>query len=237
MICRAIALFALLSAAITPTPPQPDSWLPFADQRVVSPSGQRYVVIRADGRGITYELRRRAPGRPAMTAAKKPFQGDDAVIAADPTDRLIVKGKFGQKPLETIVPDGLDGFLMFEKYANVGGGQSVTWIDAAGKAAPDLKLAGIFPVTPAAATRSVSSLWWYQGCFLDEAAKSIVVVAVGDELREVAIADGAVTEPGVERLVAWCKAGTAAGRALALEVASRGAPALRQAGAAVAVQI
>lgn len=220
MLLRTAALLSawLLMAPCVP----PDSWMPFCNQRVVSASGRRYVVIRQAKQGVTFELCERAAGAPAMLPAQaSPIAVKQDDVARDPNDRLVVAGTFGQEPLAVLVPDTLPGFLLFEKYGNVGGGKSVAWIDGAGNETVGLKLTEIFGAVPKAATYTVSSIWWNEGYWIDEAQRSIVVVAAGDELREIAIADGAVTTPDGARLAAWCTAGTVAARSLALEVASR----------------
>ncbi len=80
---------------------RPDSWMSFANQRDVSPSGLRYVVVRQAGDGITYELCERAAGAPPMTAAN---QGERMVFAPppdidrDPADRLLHAGKVDHLP-------------------------------------------------------------------------------------------------------------------------------------------
>jgi HEAT repeat protein len=199
----------------------PDSWMPFADQRVVSASGRRYVVIREAKKGITYELCERAPGAPAMTAAKKAFGNDAARIDRDPADRLVHAGTVAHLPVGVVVPDALDGFLLFETYYTVGRAKSATYVDGTGAERFSLTLPQIFGQVPAAATHSVSSTWWNQGYWIDEVAATVVVVAYGDELREIAIADGSVTTPDVSRLLDWCTTGATDSRCLALEVLGR----------------
>ena len=41
----------------------------------------------------------------------------------------MASGKVAQLPYRIFVPDGFDGFLLFENYGGIGHGQSVIWID------------------------------------------------------------------------------------------------------------
>jgi hypothetical protein len=64
---RVILLAVLLTLIAAPV--MADSWMPFQDKRVVSPTGKTYVVIRQDDTGITWELWRRAEGAAPMKNA------------------------------------------------------------------------------------------------------------------------------------------------------------------------
>lgn len=215
------AVFALAWFAV-PGITTPDSWWPFCNQRIVSASERRYVVIKESGEGITYELCERAAGAAPITEVRGGLYGSPSnKVDRDAADRVLATGKVGQLPLSVLVPETLDGFLLFEKYYEVGYGQSVTYIDGTGAERLSLTLAQLFGEVPKEATRSTSSIWWDKGYWIDEVAQSIVVVAVGEAVREVAIADGKITTPDLARLLTWSARGTETARALALEVLSR----------------
>ncbi|MCA8978047.1 MAG: HEAT repeat domain-containing protein [Planctomycetes bacterium] len=236
---RAVTVLAVIISAAVARPVPPDSWVAFSNQRVVSPSGMRYVVVKKAGRGITYELCQRAAGAAAMTAAavSSTEKEPKVSIERDPADRLVASGKVAQLPYRIFVPDGFDGFLLFENYGGIGHGQSVIWIDGAGQEAVSLKLTDIFGVVPEQATRTVSSIWWNEAVWIDEAAGSIVVVAVGDEVRTIALADGAVATPDRDRILSWIATGSTAARSAALELVGRGEKSLLDAAAPIAVRL
>ncbi len=196
--------------------------MPFSDQRIVSPSGRRYVVIKDNGKGITYELCERAADAAPMTEVRAGLYGIPLnKVDRDAADPVLATGKVGQLPLSVLVPETLDGFLLFEKYSQVGYGQSVTYVDGASAERFSLTLAQLFGEVPKEAWRSTSSIWWNKGYWIDEETQSVVVVTVGDAVREVAIADGKITTPDLARLLTWSARGTETARALALEVLSR----------------
>lgn len=231
-------LVLTLAAFLTPTSPIPDwaipdSWMPFRNQRVVSPNGQRYVVIKQTkkGRSITFEYCERGPKRHEKVGPVSPESATSAqlkknpkAIDRDPDDQLLAEGKVAQLPYEVLVPDALPGFLLFEQYYSLGTAKAVIWVNDKGEEAVSLTVAELFDGIPEGATRTVSSLWWSKGVFLDEASNSIVVVAVGNKVREIDIAEAEVKEPDVARIAEWTTRGTVAGRSLALDVLATRSP-------------
>ena len=226
-------LVLTLAALLAPAGSIPDSWLPFKNQRVVSPNGQRYVVIKQTkkGRNITFEFCERSGKRhtaigPVSPHAATSFElkKDPKAVDRDPDDELLAEGTVHQLPYEVLVPDTLPGFLLFEQYYSLGTAKAVIWVNDKGEETLGLTVAQLFDGIPEGATRTVSSLWWSKGVFLDEASNSIVVVAVGDQVREIDIAEAEVTEPDVARIAEWATRGTTAGRSLALDVLATRSP-------------
>ena len=226
-------LLVTLAALLAPTSSIPDSWMPFRNQRVVSPSGQRYVVIKElkKGRGITFEYCERTPVRlqtigPISPEAKTSFELKKAPGSIDrnPADKLLAEGKVMQLPYEVLVPDTLPGFLLFEQYYSLGTAKAVIWISDEGEETLSFTVQQLYDGVPAGATRSVSSLWWSKGVFLDEAAGSIVVVAAQHQMREIVIAESEIREPDVARIAEWTTRSTLEGRSLALDVLATKTP-------------
>ena len=202
------------------------------------------MIVRKDGQGIRFELCERkqgvrvlGPDRPEQSAVATPHRQAAPVFGRDPSDTLLAQGKYAQLPLEVIVPDRLDGFLLYEQYGGIGRGKSIVWIDGKGKPALALALGDLFAELPRGTTQSVSSTRWGRGCFVDERAASIVAVAVDDSFREIAIADGSVTTPSPEQVAAWCGHGAEDARALVLDVVARGDAQLLRTVSAVAMEI
>ena len=220
-------VLAAIMLSFLAAPAMADSWLPFQDQRVVSPTGRTYVVIRARDRGISWELYRRAEGAAPMTNAT----GDDAYglrkgtggpIDADPADSLVGKGEVGQLPLRVRVLDEPAAFVLFEKYGSVGGGDSLIYVDGKRGVVFRRKLDQLFDADTRAEFReTVSSLWWHQGIAVDEEMKNILVVAAGDRLRRVGLAEGMVSTPEKEVLLRGFRRGPIAERELCLDAAVR----------------
>lgn len=220
------ALAAVCCSAAPTSVPVPDSWMPFSNKRVVAPSGKRYVVVRKKGQGIRFELCERRAGAGLIESAESSsvnlLGAVKKDISRDPKDRVIATGTYKQMPMGVQMADGLDGFLLFDKYANVGYGEVVTWIDGRGTTCFEHTLKDLFGAAPKGSMATVSSLWWSRSVWLDERAKSVVVLTTGGELREVAIPGGAITVPEDDRLLGWAMHGSAKGRASALEVIAEG---------------
>ncbi|MFN3244984.1 MAG: HEAT repeat domain-containing protein [Planctomycetota bacterium] len=224
-----VLLAAVCCGAVATSSGPPDSWGPFRNKRIVTPSGKRYVVVRKKGLGITFELCARRAGQPPLESVADSgypglwnLGGKDKDVSRDPKDRLLAKGTYKQMPMQVQITDGLDGFLLFDKYGNLGYGEVVTWIDGRGKVVFEHSLEDLFGGSPKGTTATVSSLWWSRAIWLDARAQSIIVVTSLGELREVKVADGAISEPSAERLIGWAMHGDVGGRATALEVIAEG---------------
>ncbi len=135
------------------------------------------------------------------------------------------------------MPDTLRGFLLFETYYRVGRAKSATYIDGNGTVRFSLTLGQIFDQPLQGVLQTMDSNWWNQGFWIDEAAQSVVVVAIDDQMREIAIADGAVTTPDISRLLKWCMTGLTTSRTVALEVLGRRPAADRKKGVPLAMEI
>jgi HEAT repeats len=224
---------ALLSAFIVlflSVPAFADSWLPFQDRRVVSPTGKTYVVIERVEGGISFELCRRAEGKPPMTDATAPDrfglrEGTGGSIDRDSGDELIGTGRVDQMPLRVRVLDEPAGFVLFEKYGNVGHGDALIFVTGREGVRFRRKLDELFDAaTLSGFQRSVSSIWWHAGIAVDEDAGSILVVANGDRLRQVGLREGKVAEPEKEVLLRGFRRGSSSERELCLEAAARMKP-------------
>jgi len=203
-----------------------DSWEPFTNKRVVSPTGRRYVVIRERGHGcVHFELCERRESAPPMKKAVLPWAPpnrarDSSAIDRDPEDTLLASGTVDHLPVYIHVLEK-GGFVLFETYYWLGHGNIVTYVDDHGKVVLRKTLDDIYGGVPKGSSHTVSSLYWERGHWIDQDRQSLVVISRGDEVREVGLASRAVTSPDVETLTGWCRGGLAEDRSLALEVASR----------------
>ncbi|MHC5009410.1 MAG: HEAT repeat domain-containing protein [Planctomycetota bacterium] len=223
-ILRSVPFLLLLAL---PTQGRADSWLPFRDFRVVSPDGGTYAVVRADEGSARFEIRTRREGAPPLGPAFATDEygmreGEGGPIDADPADPLIARGVFGQLPLEARVLDGGRGLLFVENYGMVGYEVSLAFVDASGAFAFQHKLRDLFDAaTIEDFTHTVSSIWWKHGVLVDDENLRALVVAHGDRLLAVSLADGKVSQAKPEDLLRHFWVGTEEERALALEVAGR----------------
>lgn len=223
---RSLFVAALLLAAIA-VPALADSWMPFQDKRVASPTGRTYVVIRSTNSGIAYELCRRAEGAAPMTDAIAADSyglrdGTGGSIDRDPADTLVAEGSVAQRPLEVRVLDDPPAFVLFEKYGNVGHGDAVIYVEGEKGVVFRRKLADLFDFTARQTFQAtVSSIWWHSGFVVDEERKCVLVVAAEDRLRKIATRDGEVSTPPKEVLLDGFRKGLLAERELCLAVAAR----------------
>lgn len=206
----------------------PDQWAPFSNQRVVSPSGRRYVVVRkkltSKAIGIEFELCERRAGappiNPAKTSSLKYPRVKPVDISRDPKDRLLAKGFIGQMPLEVRVLDKPGGFILFEQYGRVGYGKAVTYVDGQGEIRFSHSVEDIYGHYPNVLP-TVSSIWWHSGFWIDEGRESVTVASRNDELREISLINGEVRTPTAIDLIRWFDHGTLQSRCLALDVGTR----------------
>jgi len=222
---KTLAVLALL--ALLCGPAFADSWMPFRDKRVVSPSGRFYAVVRGGKGGVSYELVERRDGAPAMKGAVAADsygirKGSGGSIDRDPEDTVVVTGSVPQLPMDVRVLEGGRGIVFFEKYARIGYGDVVTFVDAKGRIAFRHALRALFDQpTRSSFTRSVSSIWWYSGFAVSEARNLVLIVAAEDRLVTVSLEDGEVATPAPEALIPGFREGTPEERILFLETAAR----------------
>ncbi len=224
---KAQLILIVILLTLIAAPVMADSWLPFKDKRVVSPTGRTYVVIRRDDAGIAWELWRRAEGAPPMkdaTAddAHRLRNGTGGPIDHDPADQLIGRGHVNQRPLRVRVLDEPAAFVLFEKYGNIGYGDALIYVDGRRGIRFRRKLEELFDAETCSAFKSsVSSIWWHQGIAVDEELGRILVVAAGDRLSQVDCEKGAVSTPEKEALLRGFRRGTVEERKLCIEAAAR----------------
>lgn len=214
----------ILSGVLATGPAGADSWKEFLDQRLVSRTGRTYVVLRQDGGSCKFELCERRPGATPMKPAQAPDsygQGSskDEPIDRDSRDRLLAVGVLSQLPLSVRVLDNPPGIVLFEEYGSVGWGEVLSYVNGEGevtvrKSFHEFNFTGPF-------SRTVSSLWWYQGFLVDETRQRVFLVAKGDEIAGVSLEDGTIFRPDDDTLIELLGESTEVDRQLALEVAGR----------------
>ncbi|HEU4394020.1 MAG TPA: HEAT repeat domain-containing protein, partial [Planctomycetota bacterium] len=222
---RAAALLAVVLAA-------PQAWEPFTARRESSPRGRHYAVLRPskDGGEVRIEFARRREGAAPLPAVRDlpvtaPPDAPRPDFARDPADALLGSGPLPWPPLLVRVLDDEPAVVVFERYAAPGSGDALALVGADGKPRWRRALAELFPVEATAALpREGGNVWWWHAFWVDEARGRIVLVAAGDLFREVALADGAVSEAGPAVLLTRVLDGPEEERAAALEVAARVLP-------------
>ena len=100
-----------------------------------------------------------------------------------------------QQPLEVKLLEQPLGLLLFEKYANVGHGQVLSWCDADGKVVWTHDLEALFGGTPKGSTATVSSLWWCANWGFDAESGHAWLLTRGHEMRLVDLASGKISTP------------------------------------------
>jgi hypothetical protein len=189
-------------------------------RRYVSPSGLQYVLI-GGWQATGFALYARAAGASAMRPLPTRFtdSGEAVPIAPEAGDHLLATGSTDVLPRDVLVPDHLDGFLLFENERLYGHG--VTWVDGTGKVRFSLSLGDLFAGKPKGADPEMGALRWCRECWLDEKASSILLLTLGAEAREVTIPNGQVTTPHPRRLFDLSCSATAERRSNLLDALSR----------------
>jgi len=228
MVLWPIALTAALLAGPLAGVGSCDNWLPFSGMRVVSPSGRKYVVIRQKGRGImSFELCERRPSAPPMKSAFiDPLmdfileENDPVDIDRDPEDTLLASGEVNHLPMDAMVLE-CGAFVLIGIHGPFGGYKDITYVNEQGKVGFQRSLWDLYGGVPKGSWSTISSTWWLNEYWLDQDRRSVVVVSLGAEPREVALADGKVTVPDYRQILAWCRTGLPEDRAKAMDVACR----------------
>jgi len=211
----------LLMTLVTLAPLSAQGFWDFEDRRVVSPSGRRYVVLRNPGvDGVTFEFCECAAGKAPMTPwmCESGLFGRRVDVSRDPADHLLAHGRLEHLPYEVIVPDRLPGFLLFEEFENFGRGKVVTWMGIDGNERFALDLRAIFGGAELGSSCMPEGTYWCQAHAFDDKHAVLLLVANSGEVREVAVADGAVATPDARRLADFANSGSESIRALALDV-------------------
>ncbi len=216
MLCLPTLLLLSASSFTNDAAIAPDSWGPFQDRRIVSPTGEHYAVLRGPHRKrpANFELVRRRDGMPPLKAAIE-LSGIDLLgveaagkpqtdIRADPKDRVLAKGILTELPIDAKVTDQPLGIVMFDKYANVGRGRVLSLVDECGKLVWSRNLQGLFGRTPPGSYHTVSSLWWNARWGVDEIEGIAWVMSFGGECQTVSLKTGRIGTPKPELVRSLC---------------------------------
>ena len=226
-----LAVLTLLLVVGTATA---DSWEPYGPRRVVSPSGKYYAVAyvpQRHGPSIPwlvrlrlYERREGFAALPAVVAgwdARYAKPHERRSVEADPGDKLIADATLKAKPYEMFVLDSEPAVVFYESYGRVGRKTTLALLRADGKLKWELALNDLFSDEKIRGfKRSVSSIWWAQGWWVDEVRGRVLVCSKNGDLRSIALADGAVTRLDPEALARTLDTGTVDDKAAVLELAA-----------------
>ncbi|MEK7468808.1 MAG: HEAT repeat domain-containing protein [Planctomycetota bacterium] len=195
-----------------------DRWGAYVENRTVSPNGKHYVVARSpEFMKLSFQICRRRDGVAPLLPAENPDP-----IDRDSEDKLLAEGQLDWCPIAIRVLDSEPSAVLFEKHGGVGRGNSLALVDEKGQTRWTVQLDDLFTAQEIEKfMRTVSSIWWSQGWWIDEKRGKVVVVATGDALREVDLKDGKVSTPPAKVLLLRVEEGPVADRCLALEVMSR----------------
>ena len=213
----AVAVLTAASATLA------DSWAAFPAQRVVDPTGEFYVVVREKDRTVSFVLARRAEGSPRVeplpSHAKKTPEPAATPIDVRPGDAVLAGGTLPQSPYQLLVSSEGHGFVALERYGALGGGDAVIVVDAKGKVRVRRTLEQL-ELDASRYRRTVSSLWWLAGGWIDDRAREVVVLAADGEMRAVGLEDGTVRTGRDADLRRAIELPDPRAQALALEVAA-----------------
>jgi hypothetical protein len=115
--------------------------------------------------------------------------------------RVVVEGKLAQLPLEAHVLANEAGAVLFEKYAAIGYGDTLSFLGADGKLRWHLTLDQAIPGGRGGARTTISSIWWFLGWWVDEARGKAVLFARNGAISEVDLKTGEVSKPAPEVLL------------------------------------
>jgi hypothetical protein len=174
-----------------------DSWAAFGEREWTSPDKRYRLAGRDEANALAFRL----------------FDGD----------KLLAQGTVPQLPFEVHVLACEPGAVLFEKYARIGHGVTLAFLDAHGRLRFERKLEEAIPGGAAGANRTLSSIWWHRAWWVDEPRRKVVLVAENGVLSEVDLATGKVEKPGADVVLAAFALPWA--REKALEIAVELAPA------------
>ena len=140
--------------------------------------------------------------------------GTKTFVSPDGTRKLIVKenrefvfgdvkGTLPQLPLEAMVFNGNLGAVLFERYGEIGVGDTLARLKADGTLGWRLSLRDLFDRKVIDTfTRTMSSIWWNRAWWVDERRGKAVLVSRGGHVREVDLKSGKAAAGGPESIIA-----------------------------------
>lgn len=164
---------------------QADSWMPPQPMISSSEDGRWYVIVEpVEGvRNARFRLVARAKGKPPRASLPR-VQRDRASAGSpklEPGDRLVATGSCTM-PMEVRCLNGGKGLVLFENYGAIGFGHVLDVRDGKGKPRFTKKLIELFPsMDMTTFQRTVGSIWWYSGWWVDEEAGEVVLLWKGRE--------------------------------------------------------
>lgn len=223
-----LQVFAALVVLTAMPPAEADSWMPPGPTLASSEDGRWYVVVEPakNFRDATFRLVERAKDKPPRRLDDGPHRrGAQPApsVALEEGDRLVASGPC-LMPMEVRCLNDGKGFVLFETYGSIGTGRVVDVHDGAGS----LRFSRTLPEILSAKRRetlmrTVSSVWWYAGWWVDEPAQELVFLWKGKgaggvirmRLKDGVSRDGAKTD-----LLARLGRGSAEERIAALKQAA-----------------
>jgi hypothetical protein len=179
---RTIAI-ALLLVGVA----QADSWAPYGQKLRISEDGKHFLVLSwpsGNGMRASFHFYERRKGT-------RPPREVDRKVIVDKDDWLVHSGEIEQRPLDAWMLSAPLRAVLFEEYGRVGGRTTLALLEANGSIPWKLKLRDL-NFDPTKFTRTVRSTWWKRGWWVDEARRRIVLVALGEQYREVELLTGRI---------------------------------------------
>ena len=170
-----------------------DSWSPYGERLEVAENGKHFIVLGPydyEKRSTAFAIHERGVGAKSPHVIQNELD-DESKVVVDPGDRLIRKGQLKQQPLDAWMLSVTRRAVLFEEYGSVGGDTTLSLLQADGKMRWRHSLAD-FKFQAGKFKQSVSSLWWHEGWWVDEARGRIVLVAKGRQYREVELETGKI---------------------------------------------
>ena len=174
-----------------------DSWSPYEPSLDVAENEKHFLVLGP----YDYETHRTAFAFHARGVGTKPprvvesERTEEASVVVDPGDRLLRKGTLEQTPLGAWMLSATPRAVLFEEYGSIGSGTTLALLGSDGKVKWRHALAD-FKFDMKKFRRSTSSIWWYDGWWVDEARGRIVIAAKGRQVREVELETGKIHDVG-----------------------------------------
>ena len=222
-------LLLLLSLGTGLSEAHADSWMMPQPMLSVSRDGRWYVIVQSEsGKGfgdVRFQLVRRAPGALPREVPPAPWQGrgETPRFQVDSGDVVVARGTC-HTPIRLRCLDGGKGFVLFETHGGVGGRNVLECRDGSGAVRWVRGLVDLFApeVILNEFMHTVSSIWWYDDLWIDQARDEIGIVTkrkAGPGLLRVALSDGSHRSMEAKALLRPLAGGTAAERLLALRTA------------------